>query len=368
MPEGVLAVFFGGVSSENEISIMTGTMTCNVLSRRGEKVLPVYITQSGAFYAGGELADIKAYKDGALPRSEKIAFSEGEIFVLSSRGKIKRRVQVRCAINCCHGGWGEGGGISGLCSSFSIPLASASAFESALFLDKYLTKIALNGLGVSTLPYCLVTSSDGADEVDIGFPVMVKPCTLGSSIGVVRADDKKELEEALLAAFELDGSVIVERCVTNRREINCAAYAVGNEVIISPCEEVLSGGDILSYDDKYSGGGSRIFPAHTDEQTTKIIQDTTRYVYGALKMRGIVRFDYILEGENVWLSEVNTVPGSLSYYLLSEGWDGFYDILMSLADDAVRRSEEEGKKRIINTGIINNFVSNSCKIGGDIVK
>lgn len=366
MTDGAIAVFFGGVSSENEISVLTGTMTCNVLKARGENVLPVYITQEGKFYAGGELADIKAYKNGALPRSQRAAFAEKSIYLLSSRGKIRREVNIGCAINCCHGGWGEGGGISGLCAALGIPLASSSVFESSLFIDKYLTKIALAGLGVSTLPFELLTSEK--DDMSLDFPVMVKPCTLGSSIGVVRADDEEELRQALAAAFELDGAVIVERCVTDRREINCAAYSVGEEVIVSPCEEAVTCGDILSYDDKYSGEGERVFPARIAEEISDKIRDTTKSVYGALKMSGIVRFDYILEGGTVWLSEVNTVPGSLSYYLLSEGWNAFYDILMSLVDDAKRRMREQAKKRVINTGIINNFVSNSCKIGGNIVK
>ena len=366
MIDGAIVVFFGGVSGENEISVMTGTMTCNVLSNRGENVLPVYITQDGAFHAGGDLADIKEYKNGALPRSESAAFSPKSVHILSPRGRIKRTLKVRCAINCCHGGWGEGGGISGLCDCFDIPLASASSFESALFINKYLTKIALKGLGVRTLPFTLVKNVD--EELDCEFPVMVKPSTLGSSIGVVRADDEEGLKSALSAAFDLDVYVIIDRCVKDRREINCSAYRTGDEIIISPCEEVMSGGAILSYDDKYSGGGERVFPANLDEEISGEIRKTTRYVYEALGVNGIVRFDYILEGDTVWLSEVNTVPGSLSYYLLSTGWNAFYDILMSLVDDAEKRKTRERQKLVINTGIINNFVSNSCKIGGNIVK
>lgn len=357
-----IAVFFGGVSGENEISVITGTMVCNVLKKGGKSVLPVYISQSGEFYVGEKLADIKGFSAGAIPRARRAAFAKGGIIELSPRGKSKKFIPVSCAVNCCHGGWGEGGGISGLCLSMSVPLASAGVAESAVFLDKYLTKIMLRGLGVDTVEYVYLKDISEATIIKT-FPVMVKPATLGSSIGVVKASNAEELSAALSAAFMLDGAVLAERFVENRREINCAACYCGGEVIVSPLEEVF-GGDILSYDDKYSGGGRRTFPANVPENIAEKIRGITKMVYSFLCMRGIIRIDYILEGDKVWLSEINTVPGSLSHYLLSDGFDGFYKLLAALIEQAKKDFDKNSSKMLVNTGIINNFTSNACKLKG----
>lgn len=357
-----IAVFFGGVSGENEISIITGTMACNVLKKRGRPVLPVYITQSGEFMAGDQLSDIAAFSGGKVPSAPRAAFTKGGVMLLGRRGKVKKFLPVGCAVNCCHGGWGEGGGISGLCLSMSLPLASAGVFESSLFLDKRLTKIVLRGLGVDVLEGVYLRDIGGATQIKT-FPVMVKPVSLGSSIGVVRAGNEEELRSALEAAFMLDDGVLVERYVSPRREINCAACLVGGEIVTSPPEEVF-GGEILSYDDKYSGGGRRQFPARLSENIAERIRSVTRRVYGALGMRGIIRIDYILEGDKVWLSEVNTVPGSLSHYLLSENFSSFGALLEELIAQAEREFAEKNSKMLVNTGIINNFASNACKLKG----
>ena len=354
------AVFFGGVSSENEISIITGTMVCNVLRRGGRSVLPVYIDQSGKMLCGDALADIKNFSRGRTPAADGAAFATGGIYVLSKRGKIKKFVPVGCAFNCCHGGWGEGGGISGLCAAMSVPLASAGIFESALFIDKHLTKLVLGGLGVPVVEYKYLTNIGGAEGIT-RFPVMVKPARLGSSIGAAKAGNASELAAALAAAFELDDAVLVERYVCNRREINCAACLADGEVLVSQCEEVF-GGDVLSYDDKYSGCGRRTFPAELAAPLCSRIRDIVKNVYSSLGMRGIVRFDFLLEGEKVYVSEVNTVPGSLSHYLLSENYGKFYELLAALAATAEEEFARASSKLLVNTGIINNFASNACKM------
>ncbi|MGN0818320.1 MAG: hypothetical protein ACI4L9_05055 [Candidatus Coproplasma sp.] len=354
-------VAFGGISNENEISIITGTMACNVLKKNGKSVLPVYISQSGQFYAADSLADIKSFTCGE-PDAPEAEICNGGAIIFSKRGKIKRRVSVGCALNCCHGGAGEGGGLSGLFAMRNIPCASAGVAESAVFMDKYLTKIVLKGLGVTCAPYVYLRDIAGATEKVASFPAIVKPCKLGSSIGVVKVDDQTELLSALQAAFALDDGVIVEPYLSDRREINCAAYMAGGKVEVSECEEAFSDGELLSYDDKYSGSGRRAFPADLPREQSENIKAQTAHVYSALNMRGIVRFDYIISKDKTYLSEVNTVPGSLSYYLLSSGFSSFYGVLEKVISQAISDAETDRSKLIINTGIINNLPSNACKI------
>lgn len=359
-----IAVIFGGVSSENEVSVITGTMVANVLKKGGKSVLPVYIDHGGNMMAGEPLADVTAFNSGekrCLQKAQPCAMANGG-FVLFKGGKPKAYVGVECIINCCHGGCAEGGGVAGAALINNIPFASASLFESAAFMDKYYTKLVLSSLGVQLAKYAYSRGIDGAIEGAraLGYPVIVKPATLGSSIGVAKAEDEEELISAVKTAFELDGGVLIEEYFAFRREINCAAYLSGKGVVISPCEEVTSSGDFLTYDDKYSGGGERKFPV--DGESERKVQGIVKNVYEALGMRGIVRFDFIEANGQVYLSEINTVPGSLSQYLLSGSFGDFYRVLCDCVETAKADFADRRSRRIISTGILNNIRSNACKL------
>jgi len=358
------AVIFGGKSCENEISVITGTMACNLLKNAQKSVLPLYISQQGDLFCGEELLDINNFKSGAQSKKQPAIFVKGGVALLNKKGKIKNYISVGCLINCCHGGIEEGGAISSLCSFYSIPLVGSGIFSSSACINKYFTKLALNGLGVKCAPWQLVNSLGDIPQAiaKIGLPVVVKPRNLGSSIGVALAHTEQEVAEAMQNALYLDDAVILEKYLQGRRELNCAAYFNGSEVITSECEEVLSSGELLSYDDKYSGGGASCFPAKISEQISAQIKDTTKKVYTALEMNGIVRMDYIISQGEVYLCEVNTVPGSLSHYLLTENFSQFTSLLCNLAAVAKNRYAILSQKGVINTGILDNLNANACKI------
>lgn len=358
-----LAVVFGGISNENEVSVITGTMVCNVLKKGGKTVLPVYIDREGVMRGGEELADVTIYKRGGYKKCAECALINcGAVFF--NRSKPKKTVKISCGINCCHGGVYEGGAVAGAFNLNNLPVASAQLFESAAFMDKYYTKLVMKGLGVNTAKYVLCRSvEEGLSSVKkLGYPVIVKPVSLGSSIGVVRAENKDQLTAALQTAFELDYAALIEEYLSPAREINCAAYYAEDKVIVSALEEVTSDGDILSYDDKYSGGGRRVFPAEIESVYAKEISSVTQKVYSRLGMRGIVRIDYIISGGRVYLSEVNTVPGSLSQYLLSGSYKDFYGVLEKAISQAVSDFGKSRSKKVVSTGILNNVAPNACKL------
>jgi len=359
-----VAVVFGGISNENEISVITGTMAANVLKSGGDSVVPLYISQKGEFFTGEGLLDITSFKDGKYADFPRAAVGVGGIFVLKKGGKFKKFIKVDVALNCCHGGLGEGGGVCGLFALNGIPVAGAGMFESAAFMDKYYTKLVLSSLGVLTAPYVYIRSEEQTDEAEtLGYPLIVKPAKLGSSIGITLARSKEELISAVQTALVFDDGMIIEKYYSDRREINCAAYYTSGIVVTSECEEAVSGGDILSYDDKYAGGGKSVLPADIPKAISEKIRAVTADVYARLNMRGIVRFDFILSGEEVILSEVNTVPGSLSYYLLSSGFKNFYPVLQAVIIQAEEDWKLSGGKRILTTGILNNVPSDACKLG-----
>lgn len=355
-----VAVVFGGISNENEISVITGTMTCNVLAEGGMEVLPVYISRQGEFFAGAELAKIATFRNLNLKKFMRAVFAQGGAYLYKSGKKPKKFVQLNCVVNCCHGGWGEGGGLAGLCAAAQLPLAGAGMFESAAFMDKYLTKIVLAGLNVRTVPYFYLRPGEKF-EGECAFPLIVKPATLGSSIGVRAVHNAEELAEALDTAFIFDGGAVVEKYLVDRRDVNCAAYMAGDEVVISPCEEVLSAGEILSFEDKYRGGGRSKIPADIGEEAAEEICTITRKVYKRLNMRGIVRLDFIISEGLVYLSEINTVPGSLAYYLFCNSFKQFYTLLEGVILQA-ERDFAASRKKLVTTDILQNLPQNAAKL------
>ena len=354
-----IIVVFGGVSNENEISVITGTMAANVLKNGGMGVLPVYISQSGEFYSGEELLNVNTFKQTDFKNCSKAVIANGGLCLFNRRGKLKKHVKADCVLNCCHGGWGEGGGLSGVCAAAGLPLAGADIFSSSAFMDKYLTKIVLAGLGVKVAPYRYV-KPDCRDLCGLPYPLIVKPASLGSSIGIQKVSDGDGLKTALDCAFIYDEAAIVEKYLAPRREINCAAYRAGDEVIVSECEEAVTSGDILSFEDKYQGGGRSVIPADIPAEDSNYIRQTTRMVYEKLNMRGIVRFDYIIS-EEVYLSEINTVPGSLAYYLFAKSFKDFFGVL----DGVISQAELDfarSRKQLLTTGILKNIPENAAKI------
>ena len=360
-----ILVFFGGVSNENEISVITGTMAINVLKSGGYNVIPLYISQSGDIYSDEKLADINNFKGEKYTAFPKAVLAKGGIYLLNKHGKPKKFIPADCALNCCHGGAGEGGAVCGLCSAAGLPLASAGVLESSAFMDKYVTKLVLSALGVKTVGYAYVKSVEELNSCkDMpDFPVIVKPVSLGSSIGVEKAENAEQLKNAVECALIYDSAVIVEKYIENRREINCAAYLSDGKVITSECEEPHTDGDIFSFEDKYQGGTKSDCPAHIPDLAADLIKNTTRTVYEKLNMRGIVRFDYILDKEQVYLSEINTVPGSLSYYLLSSGFKDFSRVLSEVIEQAEKDFFAAKNKKLLHTGILENISANACKLG-----
>ena len=357
-----IAVIFGGKSNEAEVSVITGTMAMNVLKKGGNTVIPLYMSRLGELFTGEELLDITNYRDGAKVKFHRALIGQGGVYVLNKRGKTKKFLKVDVALNCCHGGWGEGGGVCGIFALNDIPLASAGMFESAVFMDKYFTKLILRSLGVKVVKYVYIREpSEYLSAEKLGYPLIVKPAKLGSSIGIELVENREELETALSSAFLYDDGVICEKYIEERREINCAVYLSGGKVITSECEEAVTSGDILSFDDKYTGGGKSVLPAHIPEEISQKIKKITARVYSRLNMRGIVRFDYLLSGDQIYLSEVNTVPGSLSYYLLSSGFKEFYPVLQAVIAQADEDYKNSSRKTILKTGILNDIKRGGLK-------
>ncbi len=364
-----VAVFFGGKSCENEISVLTGVFVMNVLDREKYSPFPVYVHTDGGLYTSPKMTDLNTFREKKYAEFERIFFDGGTVYALNDkRRRIKRLTRVDVILNCCHGGLGEGGGVSALAAWNEIPLASPDLTASGVFMDKSTTKVIMKALNIPTVDYVRVNEGDYAKrgafllrsvENRLKYPVVVKPAHLGSSIGISVAKDEEEIKIALAAAFTLDNRVIIEKYLPQKQDVNCAAYTLNGEIFISEPEAAFGEG-IYSFEDKYvrrsadhgtpmnAKGGGRY--ALTGELREKI-RAYTRTVYKRMNLQGVVRMDFLVSEGKVYLCEVNTVPGSLAYYLFCERIMDARSFFSDLIEDALRRGKEE-KKQIVTTGIL----------------
>ncbi|MDE5896274.1 MAG: ATP-grasp domain-containing protein, partial [Clostridia bacterium] len=335
-----VAIFFGGKSNEREISVITGMLAVNLL-RDKCNVVPVYIDTDGTFYSSPEMRAVEDFRDFTPKRFPAVALEGNTLVKRNKRKKIIARVD--CALNCCHGGMGEDGTLSAILNYHGVPSASPGVAVSSVFMDKSLGKIAARGLGIPVVEGFTVTEREWENPQaalsraeEFGYPVIVKPVHLGSSIGIQVAKDETEFDAALSLAFQLDGAVLVERYLAGKRDINCAAYARGGIVVLSPCEEVFSGEDILTFSEKYEGTGARTsgFPADLPEDISEEIMQSTRLLYESFGVRGVVRADFLVADDRVYFNELNTVPGSLACYLFGQSLSESRDFLLSLVEEA----------------------------------
>ncbi len=352
-----ILVFFGGKSCEHDVSVITGVLTLNSLDKNLFNPIPIYVHGNGEWYSGKQLFDVSFYKNFNAKKLVKVTLLSNENALYVKNKRLKKLLTVDCAINCMHGLNGEDGSLAGLLKLHNIPLASPSVFASSLAIDKEFTKIALKGIAVQKLPYEVLNKKEfdqnSKSKLDnlvsaIGFPMIVKPANLGSSIGINKAENVNELNEAINSAFIYDDKLIIEPKLDNFIELNCSAYKSSNGVKISEVERPVSVNEILTFKDKYEGfkgGSAREFPAKIPEKTAKKIKSITKKVYESFDFSGIIRVDYLLKGDQIFLNEINTVPGSLAYYLFSETLSGFTDILSDIVYLAIKDYENYQSKK-----------------------
>jgi D-alanine-D-alanine ligase len=274
------------------------------------RVYYVYINREGKMSTGERLAEIDYYLT-ATKRAKKCWFADGFL----CRGM--RKVKIDAVLNCCHGGAGENGEVAGFFSVAGIPVTSCDYISAANIQSKVRTREILNSAGFLQPKYVAV-SNDESWSGGIDFPVIVKPDTLGSSIGINIARDDAELETALELVFEMDNRAIVEEFFEDIIEVNCSAMRAMGEIRVSACEEVSSKRDFLDYESKYLDAASGFIKKGRkpeEEKDYSEIKELTRKAYELFGASGVVRADFMVVGDKVYLNEVNSVPGFLAYHL-----------------------------------------------------
>ena len=346
-----IAVFFGGMSQEHDVSVITGVFTLNCLDKTKYEGVPIYVSKDGLWFSGKSLFNISDFRFGEPKGLKRVALFAGDNNLYEMGARLKRKFVLSGAINCMHGRNGEDGTLAAVCKLSKVPLASPDLFSSAMAMDKELTKTCLNAIGVKTAEGFTVARADYYADTrgfikkteKLGYPVIIKPCSSGSSIGITVAHNEKEAEKGLNKAFTYDVKAVVERFIKGASDVNCACYKAGGSIFVSECERP-AGGEFLSFNDKYLGGAKspvkRQFPAKISKTISDEIKATTAYVYKKFDFSGIVRIDYLVCGDEIVLNEINSVPGSLAYYLFCDKIADFTNLLTALIEESFTKWRE----------------------------
>lgn len=361
-----VAVVFGGRSVEHEISVISALQAINAFDTNSYEITPIYITKGGKWYTGQPLLNVDNYRntDSLLAQSTEIYLSPtyGDFSinqVKTSLFKNKELGKIDVVFPILHGTNGEDGALQGLLELKGIPYVGCDVLSSAIGMDKIIMKMVLRESGLPVVDYTWFTDRSWHTDQDavmaeikkIGFPVIVKPANLGSSVGVSKAANEAELITAVELAGSFSTRILVERMVQNLKEINCSVLGDPTEQATSVCEEPLGAGDILSYKDKYvtKGGGSkgmstlkRQVPANIPVKQSEKIQQLAKKTFQVLACSGVSRIDFLVDkdNDNVFVNEINTIPGSLSFYLWEATDKTFTKLLQNMVDIALKRQRE----------------------------
>ena len=363
-----VAVLFGGRSVEHEVSIISGIQAYAALNRDKYDVVPIYISKSNEFYTGSHMGDIDSYKDmpKCLAAATRVLLVPGENGVEMIRYPMKKlgnnsMGRFDIALPVVHGTNVEDGTLMGLLEMLGVPYAACDVTSSAVGMDKYLMKAALKQAGLPVLDAIQLTGKQYAldsaaklTEIEgkMSYPVIVKPVNLGSSVGISKANDRMALERAIDTALSFSPRVLVEPAVQHLREINCSVLGDANNAQASACEEPVSSEDILSYKDKYLSSSStkssgmsslkRRCPADIPEEMTIRVKQMAMDTFQALGCLGVSRIDFLNDTESgaLWINEINTIPGSLSFYLWEAAGMKFDVLLDHMIELAFKRNRE----------------------------
>lgn len=358
-----LAIFFGGKSVEHDISIITFLQTLSGLGNE-YNIFPVYITPKGNMIYSKELTDERVYlnyaKNLKKPFDVLIPAGLSKIFFLS-KNKIKKSVKIDCALLCCHGHGGEDGALQGMLEIADIAYTSCDPLSSGLCMNKVATKKFLTDANISTPKYvsfdlCEYEKNKQKiyDEIkkDLSFPCIVKPANLGSSVGISICENEQELKCATEEAFAFDKKIIVEQFIDNAREFCCAIIKSAGNELASNITEVKKG-KFFTFEEKY-------LTKKEDEkrQITKALEEEIKALakqsYKALYCHGIVRIDFLYDGKKLYVNELNSIPGSLSFSMFNTQ---HCDLLKVLINEGIKRKKE--KSDIVyqfNSQAIENFI------------
>ncbi len=385
-----VAVFFGGRSVEHEISVISALQAINAFNKDKYEIIPIYISKQGRWYTGPQLLDIRNYRDmNALTAASEEVYMRPEygdynVYKANPGGGLFGKknpvvATLHAAIPVLHGTHGEDGIFEGVLETIGIPFAGCDTLSSANGMDKITMKMILKSEGIPVVDYVWFTDYQWQQdhevwldkvEKELGYPVIVKPANLGSSVGISKAADRAALTEAIDNATKFAERIIVEHMVEQLKEINCSVLGDADEHQSSVCEEPIKSGDFLSYEDKYMGGtktdagmqsSDKRIPADLPEAVSEKIRHIAGETFRVLSCHGVSRVDVMIDEKDgsIYVNEINTIPGSLSFYLWEASGISFEQLMDRLVQLALKRKRLQDRKTFT-------YDSNIFALGGGV--
>lgn len=399
-----LGVIFGGESVEHEVSIISAIQAMNKLNQDKYDIIPIYITKNNEWYTGDMLKDIEVYQDLSLIKKyakNVVLYKYKDRFVLQKKGFFKRIVSdLDIVFPIVHGTNVEDGVLQGYLQSIGIPFVGSNVYASVVGQDKCYMKDIWKNAGIPMTKYVWFYDTDYKrdnekviDKVKkLKYPVIVKPATTGSSVGISVAGNEEELIDSIDDALQYDSKILVEEVVQNLKEVNIAVMGNYEYQKVSEIEEVLSAHKFLTFNDKYIGGGkgklngakvpvkgtskgmastNRKLPADLDDKLRSEVEEIAVNAFKALGTSGNSRIDFLIDSESgkVYINEINSIPGSLAFYL----WDAKGIKFTEMLDEMINIGVKDYKKRVSKThsfdsNILQGFTANQGVKGAKGIK
>ncbi len=383
-----VGVLYGGKTTEHEVSIITAVQAMNNLNKEKYDVVPIYFTKDNDIYTGNALMDMDVYKDMSLLKrycSNVVMYSKDGVLILQNKkGIFKRTIrEVDIVVPCVHGYNMEDGNIEGMLEVLGIPYTGSDIYGCTVGQDKVFQKQILEAEKLPVPKYTWFYDNEYFSSEEkildnikkIGYPVIVKPARQGSSIGIEVAKSEEEVKNAIEEAIKYDDKILVEEIIPNMTELNCSVLGSNSYMETSVIEQVMGNDEILSFKDKYLASSSkkgavkaagskgmastnRIIPANISEKLTKEIEETSKKAFRALGASGVVRIDYLYnkKSNKYYVNELNSIPGSLSFYLWTPLNKEYDELLDDMINIAVKRFKNKLKKTSkFESNILSNF-------------
>ncbi len=380
-----VGVIFGGDSVEHEVSIISALQAMENIDTDKYEIIPIYISKDRHFYTGEALRDMETFKyfDNMKKFVKEITLCRkgDEVVMQKIKGFFGRNVNtIDVAFPIVHGKGAEDGTLSGYLETLGLPVVGPSVLGASLGQDKVVLKQVLEANGIKTPNYVWfydyeydMNKDDIIKNIEkIGYPVVVKPANLGSTIGINTAHNTDEVKKAIEEAIEYDKKIVVEQMIPNLLELNCAVCGNYEYMETSLIAQMKMKHELLTFEDKYLSGGKKTpgvkqsgsmsnsefeIPAKISDEMTNKIYEISKKVFRVLNLKGVSRIDYLVNEKtgDIYVNEPNTIPGSLAFYMYKPKGKDYKTLTDELIKTAIKDYKNENRK---TSSFTSNILSN----------
>lgn len=381
-----IGVLFGGNSVEHEVSVISASQAIAAIDKERYHVIPLYLTKDHRLFSGDALLDVKNFRNlnVLLGKCKQVSIVkiQQKFYIQPIKMSFMTKAQeVDIVLPVVHGTHCEDGSIQGYLETIGIPYSGSDVISAGLGQDKVYMKMVFEHHNIPMVPWTYFNANEfnaNKEKVltqilsKVGLPCVVKPARLGSSVGITLVKTIETLEESILDAMNYDTKIVIEKAVIDLREVNCSVLGDEIKVEASVLEEVMKYDAILSYKDKYQSNSkskgmastSRICPAQLDEAYTLKVQELAKEVFIVLGCSGVTRIDFLIDANtmDLYVNEINTIPGSLSFYLWDKSGYNFTDLMDKLIEQSIERQRRREKMVFsFETNLLDQYSSNGSK-------